>query len=231
MRSRSRYSPKPPARWQRGRIDVSLVEGSITTAHDAKRIQQVRRQSKALVTIGACATAGGIQALRNFADVEEFVATVYASPQVHQDAGDLHADLRPRESGFRAAWLPDQQDAVAGGAVRVPGRPQAGDRRATASVSSASCVARPASWCRAHPASARSPMPAAARSALRITAAAMAASARWRVRTRRRWRRNGNVLGRRERDIHRVFRTFNAAAEPFRQGKRRAWRIRRSRST
>lgn len=64
-----------------GPYDLSLVEGSITTAHDAERIQQVRRASKALVTIGACATAGGIQALRNFADVREFVAAVYASPE------------------------------------------------------------------------------------------------------------------------------------------------------
>ncbi len=64
-----------------GPYDLSLVEGSITTEHDVKRIQQVRRHSKYLVTIGACATAGGIQALRNFADVNEFVAAVYASPQ------------------------------------------------------------------------------------------------------------------------------------------------------
>jgi len=63
-----------------GPYDLSLVEGSITTAADAERIQQVRRASKALVTIGACATAGGVQALRNFADVGEFVAAVYASP-------------------------------------------------------------------------------------------------------------------------------------------------------
>ena len=63
-----------------GPYDLSLVEGSITTAHDAERIREVRRASKALVTIGACATAGGIQALRNFADVREFVAAVYASP-------------------------------------------------------------------------------------------------------------------------------------------------------
>src|SRR5215213_6268649 len=64
-----------------GPYDLSLVEGSITTPEDAERIQEVRRQSKALVTIGACATAGGIQALRNFADVDEFVAAVYASPE------------------------------------------------------------------------------------------------------------------------------------------------------
>jgi coenzyme F420-reducing hydrogenase gamma subunit len=64
----------------RGPYDLTLVEGSITTAHDAERIREVRRMSKALVAIGACATAGGIQALRNFADVEEFTRAVYARP-------------------------------------------------------------------------------------------------------------------------------------------------------
>ncbi len=64
-----------------GPYDLSLVEGSITTAHDAERIRSVRSSSKAVVTIGACATAGGIQALRNFGDVDEFVAAVYASPE------------------------------------------------------------------------------------------------------------------------------------------------------
>jgi coenzyme F420-reducing hydrogenase gamma subunit len=63
-----------------GPYDISLVEGSITTAHDAERIKEVRRRSRALITIGACATAGGIQALRNFADVEDFTSVVYASP-------------------------------------------------------------------------------------------------------------------------------------------------------
>ncbi|MET4701673.1 sulfhydrogenase subunit delta [Constrictibacter sp. MBR-5] len=63
-----------------GPYDLSLVEGSITTAHDAERIREVRRQSKRLVTIGACATAGGIQALRNFQDVRAFTEIVYARP-------------------------------------------------------------------------------------------------------------------------------------------------------
>ena len=63
-----------------GPYDLSLVEGSITTPTDAERIQEVRRSSRRLVTIGACATAGGIQALRNFADVKEFLAIVYATP-------------------------------------------------------------------------------------------------------------------------------------------------------
>jgi len=70
-----------------GRYDVSLVEGSITTAHDAERIQEVRRRSDALITIGACATAGGIQALRNFADVKEFTSVVYARPDYIETLG------------------------------------------------------------------------------------------------------------------------------------------------
>jgi coenzyme F420-reducing hydrogenase gamma subunit len=64
----------------RGRYDLSLVEGSISTAHDAERIREVRSRSRTLVTIGACATAGGIQGLRNFADVAEYAAVVYARP-------------------------------------------------------------------------------------------------------------------------------------------------------
>jgi coenzyme F420-reducing hydrogenase gamma subunit len=64
----------------KGPYDLSLVEGSITTPGDAERIQVVRRVSKFLVTIGACATAGGIQALRNFQDVKEFTSIVYARP-------------------------------------------------------------------------------------------------------------------------------------------------------
>jgi sulfhydrogenase subunit delta len=63
-----------------GPYDISIVEGSITTPHDAERIQEVRRRSRTLITIGACATAGGIQALRNFADVQDFTRLVYASP-------------------------------------------------------------------------------------------------------------------------------------------------------
>ncbi|MDP3063771.1 MAG: oxidoreductase [Chloroflexota bacterium] len=68
----------------KGPYDLSLVEGSITTPHDAERIHQVRRASKRLVTIGACATAGGIQALRNFKDVKEFTSIVYATPRYIQ---------------------------------------------------------------------------------------------------------------------------------------------------
>lgn len=63
-----------------GPYDIGLVEGSISTKQDAERIQAIRQQCRTLVTIGACATAGGIQALRNWADWEEFQQYVYAEP-------------------------------------------------------------------------------------------------------------------------------------------------------
>ena len=73
LEATSRTSPGP--------YDIALVEGSITTPHDIKRIKEVRRQSRYLITIGACATAGGIQALRNWADCDDYLKAVYASPE------------------------------------------------------------------------------------------------------------------------------------------------------
>ena len=75
------YFPEATRAMAKGPYDIGLVEGSITTYQDAQRIQDVRSQCKTLITIGACATAGGIQALRNWKDVDEFIRVVYATPQ------------------------------------------------------------------------------------------------------------------------------------------------------
>lgn len=75
------YFPEATSHAAPGPYDISLVEGSITTPHDVQRIREVRNMSRTLITIGACATAGGIQALRNFRDVAEFINIVYARPE------------------------------------------------------------------------------------------------------------------------------------------------------
>jgi len=75
------YFPEATKGAIQGPYDLSLVEGSVTTAHDAARIREIREMSATLVTIGACATAGGIQALRNWAAVDEFLSIVYAHPE------------------------------------------------------------------------------------------------------------------------------------------------------
>lgn len=73
--------PEASRAMRKGPYDIGFVEGSITTHSDAQRIQEIRRQCKTLITIGACATAGGIQALRNWKDVDDFIRVVYATPQ------------------------------------------------------------------------------------------------------------------------------------------------------
>jgi sulfhydrogenase subunit delta len=208
--------PEASSAMAKGPFDVSLVEGSITTAHDAKRIQQVRRQSKALVTIGACATAGGIQALRNFADVDEFVAMVYASPKYIKTLAtstpisthvkvdfELHGCPINKTQLLEvlSAFLAGRKPTIAGNSVcvecklcgtacvMVKGTPCLGP------VTHAGCGA----ICPAYNRGCYGcfgPMESPNTAALAVE-----------------WQR----LGATERDIHRVFRTFNAAAEPFRQ--------------
>jgi len=75
------YFPEATRAVSEGPYDVSLVEGSITTPDDAARIRRIRAGSHVLIAIGACATAGGIQALRNFASVDDYAQTVYAHPE------------------------------------------------------------------------------------------------------------------------------------------------------
>jgi len=63
-----------------GPYDVTLVEGSVSTPEQIEQVKEIRAQSRFLITIGACATSGGVQALRNGADIDEVVRTVYATP-------------------------------------------------------------------------------------------------------------------------------------------------------
>ncbi|NWJ44306.1 MAG: oxidoreductase [Chloroflexi bacterium] len=74
------YFPEATSSHLKGPYQLSLVEGSISTAHEAEKIQEVRAASKYLVTMGACAMAGGLQALRNFKDAGEFTSVVYPMP-------------------------------------------------------------------------------------------------------------------------------------------------------
>ena len=78
------YFREATSKDSKGPFDLSLIDGSITTHHDAERIREVRRRSKHVVVLGACATVGGIQALRNFKDVKEFTSLVYARPEYIQ---------------------------------------------------------------------------------------------------------------------------------------------------
>ena len=181
------YFPEASRAVVEGPYDLSLVEGSVTTAEDAERIQQIRQNSRRLVTIGACATAGGIQALRNFADVAEFRAIVYARPEYVETLGSSTADRRPCPGRLRAARLPDRQGAAARGHRGIPAATGGRGSPVRASAWSASAAATSASPSPTAPrVSVRSPTPGAARSVRRTTEAATGASAPRTPRTRRR---------------------------------------------
>lgn len=62
-------------------VDIAFVEGSISTAEEVEKIKNIRANSRYVITIGACATSGGIQALRNFSDGKAWVSAIYASPE------------------------------------------------------------------------------------------------------------------------------------------------------
>ncbi|HLO13769.1 MAG TPA: hypothetical protein VK206_03000 [Anaerolineales bacterium] len=64
-----------------GPYDIAIVEGSVTTPHEIERLKEIRNQAKILIALGTCATAGGIQALRNFADADDYANIVYAHPE------------------------------------------------------------------------------------------------------------------------------------------------------
>ena len=201
-----------------GPYDVSLVEGSITTEHDAERIRQVRALSGKLVTLGACATSGGIQALRNFADVEEWTSIVYAHPDYISTLAEstpisAHVPVDFELHGCpvdRGQLLEVLTALLAGRTPKVPAETvcAACKRRGNVCVlvadgmpclgpvTQAGCGALCPSYRRGCY-GCFGPVPGA-------NVAAVADRLR--------------VIGMSERDVARVFRTFNAATEPFRAG-------------
>ena len=75
------YFLEATSKIQPGPYDIAMVEGSVTTPHEAERIQKIRVESKILIAIGTCATAGGIQSLRNFTQAYQLADYTYDHPE------------------------------------------------------------------------------------------------------------------------------------------------------
>ena len=136
------YFPEATRAVVEGPYDVSLVEGSVTTPEEIERIGQIREMSRVVVTLGACATSGGIQALRNFADVAEFRSIVYAHPEYLSTLARSTPISAHVSVDFELRGLPDRQGAAGRGA-RCAGRaPAATASRRTACAPSASGAAQ-----------------------------------------------------------------------------------------
>jgi len=86
-----------------GPYDILLVEGSISTPEQLEQIVELRARTRLLVTIGACATAGGIQAMRNWSDEPGWRASVYPHPEYVESL----AAARPSAQMLAASrWAP-----------------------------------------------------------------------------------------------------------------------------
>jgi coenzyme F420-reducing hydrogenase gamma subunit len=93
-------------------VDIAFVEGSISTADDLPRIERIRRNSRYLISIGACATSGGIQALRNMADTGQWIAAIYASPEYIHSLDESTAIARHVKVDFELWGCPVNQQQI-----------------------------------------------------------------------------------------------------------------------
>jgi coenzyme F420-reducing hydrogenase gamma subunit len=69
--------PEASSARSQGPYDILLVEGSISAPEHVSRIKHLRERCSVLVSIGACATGGGVQALRNISDSARWHDAIY----------------------------------------------------------------------------------------------------------------------------------------------------------
>ncbi len=69
--------------------DIALIEGSITRPEDEERLKKIREKATILVALGACATIGGVNKLKNNFDLEDVKKCVYgdAASMPHLSTG------------------------------------------------------------------------------------------------------------------------------------------------
>ena len=147
--------PEATSRRSPGPYDIVFVEGSISAPEHLDAIKELRKQARILVTIGACATAGGIQAMRNWADHDAYRAAIYEHPEWIESLAMATpvADHVKVDAELRGCPIDPGQLLELMTAVLVGRRPQIRDEAVCRSASArASCAwssprARPA-WAR-----------------------------------------------------------------------------------
>jgi coenzyme F420-reducing hydrogenase gamma subunit len=73
--------------------DIAIVEGSITRKEDEERLDIIRSRAKILIALGACATIGGINKLKNNFEMEDVKKCVYG-----KDADKPHLNTYPTKA-------------------------------------------------------------------------------------------------------------------------------------
>jgi sulfhydrogenase subunit delta len=78
---------------QSDQYDVAIIEGSITRREDEERIKVIRSRAKVLIALGACATIGGVNKLKNQFTIDDVRQNVYG-----KDSGAPHLDTAQAKS-------------------------------------------------------------------------------------------------------------------------------------
>jgi len=73
--------------------DIAIVEGSITRADDAEQLREIRARAGILIALGACATIGGVNKLKNRFDMDDVKRCVYDDA-----AGMAHLNTAPTKA-------------------------------------------------------------------------------------------------------------------------------------
>lgn len=85
------YSPIVDTKEFPREVDVTLVEGAVSTEEDEKRIQLIRERTKILISLGDCAVTANVPSMRNPFGVDAVLNRAYV------ENSSLQAQIPARE--------------------------------------------------------------------------------------------------------------------------------------
>ncbi len=77
------YSPLVDSKEMPEDVDITLVEGAISSVEDLEKIRKVRKRTKILVVMGDCAITGNVPAMRNSFGPEKVLEHAYLETTSH----------------------------------------------------------------------------------------------------------------------------------------------------
>ena len=90
------YSPYVDAKEFPTDVDLTIVEGALSTDHDLKMIQRIRKSSKKILALGDCAITGNISAIKNLFGTEAVLKKGYFDLVDFNESGEYPSKIVPK---------------------------------------------------------------------------------------------------------------------------------------